>query len=58
MSLLMRLRVTLFYLLLASSAGIWCVLVVFVAPFLSTRWRIKVIIEWWTRERIYPTSRA
>ena len=56
MSLLMRLRVTLFYLLLASSSGIWCVLIVFVAPFLSTRWRIKVIIEWWTRAAVWLTK--
>lgn len=48
MSLLMRLRVVLFYLLLSASAAVWCILVTPLALFLSVRWRIKVIIEWWS----------
>ena len=47
MSLLMSLRVALFYLLLSTSAAIWCVLIIPVAPFLNVRWRVKVIIEGW-----------
>ena len=38
MSLLMSLRVALFYLLLSTSAAIWCVLIIPVAPFLNVRW--------------------
>ncbi|WP_321349653.1 lysophospholipid acyltransferase family protein [Halopseudomonas oceani] len=48
MPLLMRLRVVLFYLLLSASAAVWCVLITPIALFLSVRWRVKVIIEWWS----------
>ncbi len=55
MSLLMSLRVALFYLLLSTSAAIWCLLIIPVAPFLNVRWRVKVIIEWWTGVAVWLT---
>ena len=56
MALLMSLRIALFYLLLSTSAAIWCVLIIPVALFLNVRWRVKVIIEWWTRVAVWLTK--
>jgi len=49
MSLLMPLRVVLFYLLLASSALVWGVLMLLLAPMLSYQWRYKLIVGVWSR---------
>ena len=56
MSLLMPLRVALFYLLLSASAGIWGLLMLIVAPFLSPHWRYTLIIGWWSRMAIWLTK--
>lgn len=53
MSVLMPLRVILFYLLLAASAGIWGLLMLIVAPFLPYRWRFTLIVGWWSRLAIW-----
>ncbi len=53
MSLLMPLRVTLFYLLLASSAAVWGLLMLIIAPFLPYRWRYTLIVGWWSRLAIW-----
>lgn len=55
MSFLMPLRVTLFYLLLSASAGIWGLLMLIVAPFLSPHWRYTLIVGWWSRMAIWLT---
>ena len=55
MSFLMPLRVILFYLLLSASAGIWGLLMLIVAPFLSPLWRSTLIIGWWSRMAIWLT---
>ncbi|MBL4609251.1 lysophospholipid acyltransferase family protein [Halopseudomonas sp.] len=52
---LMPLRVVLFYLLLASSAGIWGLLMLLVAPWLPYRWRYTLIVGWWSRLAIWLT---
>jgi 1-acyl-sn-glycerol-3-phosphate acyltransferase len=49
MSLLMPLRVVLFYLLLAGSALVWGVLMLLLAPMLSYQWRYKLIVGVWSR---------
>ncbi|MFA5679427.1 MAG: lysophospholipid acyltransferase family protein [Pseudomonas sp.] len=56
MSVLMVLRVTLFYLLLSSSAMIWGMLMLLIGPFLSYRTRYKVVLEWWCRMAIWLTE--
>lgn len=53
MSVLMPLRVILFYLLLAASAGIWGLVMLIVAPFLPYRWRFTLIVGWWSRLAIW-----
>lgn len=53
MSVLMPLRVTLFYLLLSASAGIWGALMLIIGPFLPYRWRFRIILEWWCRQAIW-----
>ena len=49
MSVLMVLRVTLFYLLLSASAAVWGVLMLIIAPFLPYRMRFKLVLECWCR---------
>ena len=49
MSTVQTLRTFLFYLLLSLSACIWCVLSVFVAPFLPFRARYRFVIQSWCR---------
>lgn len=56
MSLLMPLRVTLFYLILASTALIWGGLMLIIAPFLPYKWRYTLIVGWWSRLAIWLTS--
>lgn len=53
MSVLMPLRVILFYLLLAASAGVWGCLMLVIAPFLPYRWRYTLIVNWWSRLAIW-----
>ena len=55
MSVLMALRVTLFYLLLSTSAVLWAVPMLLIGPFLPYRLRFKVILEWWCRMAIWLT---
>ena len=42
-------RTILFYFLLASSSCIWCIISVFVAPFLSFRARYRFVVQNWCR---------
>ncbi|HBX56481.1 lysophospholipid acyltransferase family protein [Pseudomonas sp. UBA2684] len=49
MSTVQALRTFLFYLLLSASAFIWCILSVFVAPFLPFRARYRFVIQNWCR---------
>lgn len=49
MSTVQALRTFLFYLLLSTSAFIWCILSVFVAPFLPFRARYRFVIQNWCR---------
>lgn len=56
MSLLMPLRVVLFYFLLASSALLWGLLMLIVAPFMPFRWRFTLIVGWWSRGAIWLTK--
>lgn len=53
MSLLMPLRVILFYALLASSALIWGVLMLLLAPMLSYQWRYRLIVGVWSRLAVW-----
>lgn len=53
MRLLMPLRITLFYLLLASSACLWSILMLVLAPLLPFRWRFGLVVECWTRFAIW-----
>jgi 1-acyl-sn-glycerol-3-phosphate acyltransferase len=53
MSVLMALRVTLFYLLLSASAVLWAIPVLLIGPFLPYRLRFKVILEWWCNVAIW-----
>lgn len=55
MPVLMALRVTLFYLLLSTSAVIWGLLMLLIGPFLPYRTRFKVVLEWWCRMAIWLT---
>lgn len=55
MSVLMVLRVTLFYLLLSASAAVWGVLMLIIAPFLPYRMRFKLVLECWCRFAIWLT---
>lgn len=56
MSVLMALRVTLFYLLLSASAVLWAVPMLIIGPFLPYRTRFKVILECWCRFAIWLTK--
>lgn len=47
MSLLQRLRVVLFYLLLSSSSFFWCLFAVILAPFMSFERRYRLLIRSW-----------
>jgi len=49
MSTVQTLRTFLFYLLLSSSACLWCILSVFIAPFLPFRARYRFVIQNWCR---------
>ena len=49
MSTVQAFRTVLFYFLLASSAFVWCIISVFVAPFLSFRARYRFVIQNWCR---------
>jgi len=49
MKILHWLRIVLFYVLLASSSMFWCILSVFVAPFLPFRARYRFVAQTWAR---------
>jgi len=49
MSTVQALRTFLFYLLLSSSAFVWCTLCVFIAPLLPFRARYRLVIQTWCR---------
>jgi len=49
MSTVQTLRTFLFYLLLASSSFFWCILSVFIAPFLPFRARYRFVVQTWCR---------
>ncbi|MDD0976499.1 lysophospholipid acyltransferase family protein [Pseudomonas fontis] len=49
MSILQAIRIFLFYLLLGTSALLWCTLSFFIAPFLSFRARYRFINVYWCR---------
>ena len=49
MSTLQPFRTVLFYLLLSASACFWCILSVFVAPFLPFRARYRFVVQTWCR---------
>ncbi|WP_263143654.1 lysophospholipid acyltransferase family protein [Pseudomonas sp. RIT-PI-AD] len=53
MSTLQVLRTLLFYLLLSSSSFFWCILSVFVAPFLPFRARYRFVIQNWCRSAVW-----
>ncbi|MDG1582894.1 lysophospholipid acyltransferase family protein [Pseudomonas sp. GOM6] len=49
MTTVQAIRTFLFYLLLSSSAFFWCILCVFIAPFLPFRARYRLVIQAWCR---------
>jgi 1-acyl-sn-glycerol-3-phosphate acyltransferase len=53
MSALQHLRVVVFYLLLSSSSLVWCVLTAPLTPFLSFRWRYRVVVQTWCRIAVW-----
>ena len=55
MSTLRAIRIFLFYLLLGSSALLWCTLSFFIAPFLSFKARYRFINVYWCRCAIWLT---
>ncbi|MCQ4272400.1 1-acyl-sn-glycerol-3-phosphate acyltransferase [Pseudomonas kuykendallii] len=56
MSPLQTLRTLLFYVLLASSACIWCTVSFFVAPFLPFRARYRFVVRNWCRSAVWLTK--
>lgn len=52
---MMFVRVTLFYLLLSASAGIWGLLMLIIAPLMPYRWRYHMIVNWWCRCAVWLT---
>lgn len=55
MSIVQRLRVVLFYLLLSLSALLWCVLTIWLTPFVSFKTRYKMVIQIWCRCAVWLT---
>lgn len=55
MSIMRATRISLFYLLLGTSALLWCILSFFVAPFLSFKARYRFINVYWCRCAIWLT---
>lgn len=55
MSIMRATRISLFYLLLGTSALLWCILSFFVAPFLSFKVRYRFINVYWCRCAIWLT---
>ncbi|NQD95752.1 1-acyl-sn-glycerol-3-phosphate acyltransferase [Pseudomonas sp. CrR25] len=53
MSTVQSFRTFLFYLLLSASACIWCILSVFVAPFLPFRARYRFVVQAWCRSAVW-----
>lgn len=53
MTTVQALRTFLFYLLLSSSSFFWCILCVFIAPFLPFRARYRFVIQAWCRCAIW-----
>ena len=53
MSVLMALRVTLFYLLLSTSAVLWAVPMLLIGLLLPYRLRFRVVMQWWCRLAIW-----
>lgn len=53
MSLVQRLRVVLFYLLLSSSSLIWCLLTAPLTPFLGFRQRYRLVVQTWCRLAVW-----
>ena len=49
MTLVQAIRTFFFYLLLSSSSFFWCILCVFIAPFLPFRARYRFVIQAWCR---------
>ena len=53
MSPVQSLRTVLFYLLLSSSSFVWCIISVFVAPFLPFRARYRFVVQAWCRSAVW-----
>lgn len=53
MSILQRLRIVLFYLLLSSSSLVWCVLTAPFVPFLSFPLRYRLVVKIWCRSAVW-----
>ena len=47
MSIVERLRIGSFYLLLSLSALLWCVVTIWFTPFLSLKWRYQLVVRSW-----------
>jgi len=50
---LMALRVTLFYLILSTTAVLWSIPMLLIGPFLPYRTRFNVVLVWWCRMAIW-----
>jgi 1-acyl-sn-glycerol-3-phosphate acyltransferase len=53
MSLLLPVRVALFYLLLAFTAFVWCLISLVFAPFMSFRKRYRFVVQTWCRSAVW-----
>ncbi|QGZ29185.1 lysophospholipid acyltransferase family protein [Stutzerimonas stutzeri] len=53
MSVLLPVRITLFYLLLAFTAFVWCLVSLIVAPFMSFRTRYRFVVQTWCRSAVW-----
>lgn len=58
MSLVQRLRVVLFYLLLSTSSLVWCLLTTPLTPFLSFRTRYRLVVQTWCRFAVWLAARV
>lgn len=53
MSVLLPVRITLFYLLLSFTAFVWCLVSLIVAPFMSFRTRYRFVVQTWCRSAVW-----
>jgi len=53
MSVLLPVRIALFYLLLAFTAFVWCLVSLIVAPFMSFRTRYRFVVQTWCRSAVW-----